>query len=67
MFHDLRHNKRRLDQSRSRLVHLETHPVVDLIVGKCYVILEGVVPGHADLRKHDLEQTPTLRPRHTIS
>jgi hypothetical protein len=29
------------------LIHLETHPVVDLIVGKCYMILEGVIPGHA--------------------
>jgi hypothetical protein len=37
----------RVDRNRSHLIHLETHPVVDLIVGKCYVILEGVVPGHA--------------------
>jgi hypothetical protein len=40
-------NTRILDRSRSHLIHLETHPVVDLIVGKCYVILEGGVPGHA--------------------
>jgi len=33
-----------LDRNMSHLIHLETHPVVDLIVGKCYVILEGVVP-----------------------
>jgi len=36
-----------LDRGRSDLIHLETHPVVDLIVGKRYVILEGVVPRHA--------------------
>jgi hypothetical protein len=34
-------------QEQSHLIHLETHPVVDLIVTKCYVILEGGVPGHA--------------------
>jgi hypothetical protein len=36
-----------VDRSRPHLIHLEAHPVVNLIVGKCYVILEGVVPGHA--------------------
>ena len=36
-----------LDRSVSHLIHLETHLVVDLIIGKCYVILEGAVPGHA--------------------
>jgi len=41
-----------LDRSRSHLIHLETHPVVDLIVGKRYVILEGIVPGgHAMLAR----------------
>jgi hypothetical protein len=35
-----------LDKSMSHLMQLETHPVVDLIVGKCYVILVGSVPGH---------------------
>jgi len=49
MFHDLRHNTRILDRSRSHLIHLQTHPIMDLIVSKCYVILEGVVPGHAKL------------------
>ena len=39
--------RQEFDRSRSHLIHLETHPVVDLIVVKCYVILVGGVPGHA--------------------
>jgi hypothetical protein len=36
-----------LDRSMPHLIHLETHLVVNLIIGKRYVILEGAVPGHA--------------------
>jgi len=32
------------DRAYPNLIHLKTHPIVNLIVGKCYVILELRIP-----------------------
>ena len=44
-------------------MQLKTHPVVNLIVGKCDVILEGRIPGTYSFQ-YDVK---TLSPYHTIS
>jgi hypothetical protein len=40
-------------------IHLKTHPVVNLIVGKCYVIFKGRIPGTRSFQFDKSQSTDT--------